>query len=276
MKIKSLLAALFIVGNLTAQDLKLPSSSSKQIITQSLGTSTLKVNYSRPNTKGRTIFGDLVPYGEIWRTGADKLTDMTVEKEVSVAGNILKPGRYSIISIPDPKEWTIIINTEPDLWGAADHKPEKDVFRFKVVPKKLKEKQKTLFIGFENVTAFTMDFQLKWDKTLIEFPISINQDAEIEAAIEKAIAEGKKPYVSASIFYLNNGKDLNKALIWMQKAEEETKDKPYIYYWKAAVEHGLGMKNEALTSVNKSLALANKEGNKDYIRMSKALIKKLK
>lgn len=241
-----------------------------------MGTISVKVSYSRPSTKGREVFGKLVPYGEMWRTGADKLTDITVEKEVSVAGNILKPGRYSIITIPGEKEWTVIFNTEPDLWGAATHKPENDVFRFKIVPQKLKDRQETLAIGFENVSAFSVDFQLKWDKTLIQFPITINQDHEVEAEIEQAIAAGQKPYVQASIFYLNNGKDLNKALVWMQKAEEETKDMPHIYYWKAAVEHGLGKNKEALESVAKSLELANQVGNKDYIRMGNALLKKLK
>ncbi len=259
-----------------AQTLQIPRPSSLQKVEQQLGTSKITVTYSRPSTKGRTIFGELVPYGKIWRTGADKLTDITVEKEITVAGNTLSPGRYSIITIPDKKMWTVIFNREADLWGAAEHDESKDVFRFQVKPIRLKDKQETMLISFDNVSAFALDFQIRWENTMIQFPITINQDQEIETSIRQAIERGEKPYVEAAIFYLNNGKDLNKALGWMNEAEKEVNDQPYIYYWKAAVEHGLGRRSEALASVTKSLQLAEEAGNQDYIRMSKALIQKLR
>lgn len=264
-----------VLTDANAQGPLMPSPSSKQKIEQQLGTSKVVINYSRPNSKGRKVFGELVPYGEMWRTGADKLTDITVEKEISVAGNLLAPGKYSIISIPGAKSWTIIFNREADLWGAADHDAAKDVFRFEVKPLKVKDKQETFQISFDDVTAFTMNLQLRWENMLVEFPVSINQDQEVEAAIEAAIARGEKPYVSAAIFYLNNNKDLNKALGWMNIAEKETGDVPFIHYWKGAVQFGLGQKAEALASAKKSLALAEEVGNKDYIRMNKALIKKI-
>lgn len=276
LKLLFLFALAFAHNQTFAQTSAIPRASSTQTIVQQLGTTKVTVNYSRPNLKGRTIFGTLEPYGEVWRTGADKLTDITFEKEVSVAGNTVKPGRYGLIAIPNKTEWTIILSTEPDLWGIANYNKEKDVLRFNVQVNKTKTKQETFLLTFENTGNFSTDLQIKWDDVSVQFPITINQDEEIDQAIEQAIKNGEKPYVSATIYYLNNGKDLNKALEWMNNAEAEIKDQPYVYYWKAVVESQLGKVADARANSKKSLELATKIGNTAYVRLNNALLAKLR
>lgn len=276
MKKMLLIAALVLSQAGFSQKLSLPKNSSAQKIEQGLGTTKITVNYNRPSVKGRKVFGGLVPYGEVWRTGADKITDITFEKAVSVNGKEVAAGKYGLATIPGEKTWTIILTAQTDIWGVYEYDKTKDVLRFDVPAKKLNDVQETLSLNFEAVTPFQSTFQIRWDKTLVEFPITIDQDAEIEKGIADAISRGDKVQFSAAMFYLNNGKDLKKALGWMKEIEEGSKELEYYWYWRGRIEAGLGQKKEALASGQKGLALAEKVKNDEYIRLNKELVASVK
>lgn len=267
---------LVMVQHAFSQKLELPATSSAQKIEQQLGTSKITVNYARPSVKGRKIFGGLVPYGQVWRTGANKVTDIAFDKPVSLDGHLVPAGKYGLVTVPGKDRWTIILTSQADIWGVYEYDRSKDVLRFDVPVRKAKQAQETLTLSFEDVSPFKATFRMAWEKTLVEFPITIDQDAEIEKAINDAISRGEKPYFRAANFYANNGKDLNKALEWITQAEADYKEAPHYWYWRGKIENGLGRKAEALSSAQKGLDFAEKAKNEEYIRLNKELIKTIK
>lgn len=272
-----LLAGLALLAQTAfAQKLELPPASSSQKIEQSLGTSKITVNYARPSVKGRKIFGDFIAYGSVWRTGSNKTTDITFDKDVTVNGKPLKAGRYGLVTIPNQDRWTIIFSSQADSWGVYEYDASKDVLRFDVPAKKLNDRQETLLLAFDDVQTYSGKFQIRWDNTLVEFPITIDQDAEVAAAIDAAIARGEKVQLRSAIFYYNNGKDLKTAFGWVKEAENENKDKSFYWYYRGKIERDLGMKKEAQVSAKKGLEIAEKEKNQEYVNNNKALLDSLK
>lgn len=219
----------------TAQ-LKLPAASSQQTLTQNLGISQITVNYSRPNVKGRTIFGGLEPYGEVWRTGANGATTLAFTGDVFIDGKKISAGTYALFTIPGKKIWTIILNKGAQQWGAYTYKQSDDVLRFTVIPEELKNTVETFTISFPEVSTTEAKLNIAWANTSVTFPIVVNQDAEIMASIDQAMQGDKKPYLAAAQYYLNNDKNLDQALAWADEAVKANPELPYPYYWKAQIQ----------------------------------------
>ncbi len=258
----------------SAQNLKFPPASSMQVITQELGLSKITLTYSRPNIKGREVFGAMVPYGIIWRTGASAATTLGFDHEVIISNKRLPAGTYALFTIPGEKEWTVILNNKQQQYGADAYDSSFDVLRFTVRPYTLAEKLETFNMAFPQADPASVILSLSWDKTGIRFPIAIDEEAEIQAAIDKALQGEKKPYFESAMYYYNTGKDLKKALEWMQLADRNNNGQLYyIKYWKGVVQLKLGDKVGAKASANEALKLAEKKNLPDYIRMINALIK---
>lgn len=273
----ALCATLLQAVSLPAQDLSFPQLSPEQTVVQQLGLSKVTVKYARPSMRGRTVFGDMLPYGQVWRTGANAATLITFEHEVSLANNKLGAGTYALFTIPDAQQWTIILNSDTEQWGANKYDPEKDVLRFKVPVTNLVAPQETFTIGFEEVALFSAQLQLSWDRTAVRIPITVNQEAKLDADVVAAMkGEGKKPYFRAAMYYYNTGKDKQQVAEWLKLADEETPTLYYVKYWRSKVLMELGDHAQARTVAQAGLKLAEAANAPEYVRNIQAELAQLK
>jgi len=276
---KILLAAGFICAAFTAvlaQELKTPAPSSTQTVKQDFGLGNVEVSYSRPNVKGRKIFGDLVPYGKVWRTGANGATVITFSDDVNIGGTAVKAGKYGLLTIPDAAEWTVIITKQTDVTNPNNYKQDQDVVRVKVKPEQLSSPVETFFINFQGVKSNAMEVVMGWDKTSIRFPVTTDIDTKITGQIKSLMSNDNRPYYGAAMYYMENGKDLNQALAWFDKAAELDPDAYYVQYQRANCLAKLGKKAEAIAAANKSIELAKKAKNDDYVTLNEKLLATLK
>ncbi len=258
--------------NLKAQGLKLPQPSTSQTITQAFGLGTISLNYSRPNVKGRQIFGDLLPYDQIWRTGANTATVIKFTEAVKIEGDELPAGEYALFTIPEKTEWTIIFNKGTKEWGSYTYSETNDVLRVKVKPNVLKDKVETFTIQFANVSDTKAQLQLMWENTAVHVNISTDIDKRVMADIAEAMKGDNKPYFAAAQYYYSNGKDLKTALTWMNEAEKTMVDAPWVKLWKARVQLKMGDKLGALKTAKEGLEIATRIKNEEYVRLTTQLI----
>ncbi|OOG72363.1 DUF2911 domain-containing protein [Algoriphagus sp. A40] len=262
-----------------AQQIQMPQASPSSKISQQVGLSVVTVDYSRPSTKGRKIFGELVPYDVIWRTGANSPTVITFSTEVSIAGQKVPAGSYALYAIPGKTEWTILLSKNTKLWGAIGYNPADDQMRMKVKPSKTSSKYETFEITFNNLTDNSATVALKWENTKAEFKIETEVDPIVMADIQKQVIDAKATdpnllFQSAN-YYFTTGKDLNQAYEWIKQSTDQD-PKYWTVHVRAKIELALGMKTEALDSATKSKAMAEKENNPDYVALNERLIKSIK
>src|SRR5690606_35739960 len=188
--------------------LKTPAPSPAQTVKQEFGLSNVELSYSRPGVKGRKIFGDLVPYGKVWRTGANAATTITFGDEVTIGGTKIPAGKYGLLTIPDKKNWTVIISKQTDVTNPAAYKQESDLVRFSVPVLKVKDANETFAITFEDVKPTSMNLRISWADQAVEVPITTDIDSKVMASISEAMKSDKPPYFQAAMYYMDNGKDL--------------------------------------------------------------------
>lgn len=251
-----------------AAQVKLPPASSAQTITQGLGISTVKLSYFRPNMNGRQIFGSLVPYNEVWRTGANNIPTLTFDGAVTIAGNKVEAGTYGLLTIPSTGEWTVIFTKNSEQWGAYSYKQEEDVFRFKVKPERLDKPVETFSMTFSDVTPKSAKLNIAWETTKVSFDLTVDQDAEIMASIDEAMKGERKPYMQAAQYYYTNGKDIQKALEWINEADKTPNPAPYIKYWKSRIQLKAGDKQGAATTAQQGIEIAKQQNNEEYVRLN--------
>ncbi|RZK66356.1 MAG: DUF2911 domain-containing protein, partial [Pedobacter sp.] len=247
--------------SLNAQGLKMPQASTSQTITQAFGLGTVSINYSRPNTKGRKVFGAMEPYGTVWRTGANSATTITTTEAIKIEGKDLPAGTYGIFTIPGANEWTVIINKGAKQWGAYEYKPEEDLFRVNVKPLKLKDKVETFTIQLADVYPTTAKLQLMWENTALSINLTTDVDTKVMAGIAEAMQGDKKPYFAAAQYYYENGKDLNKALEWATAAEAMDQKAPYYKLWKGRIQLKMGDKKGAALTAAEGVKVAEEGKN---------------
>ena len=155
-----------------AQTLTTPQPSPTQTIKQNFGLSSIELSYSRPGMKGRKIFGDLVPFGNVWRTGANTATTLTFADDVTIGGTKIKAGKYGLISIPEKKNWTLIISKQLDVTSPAAYKQDQDVVRIEVETMKMDESMETFTMQFANVKTNSTELHIMWDRTAVSLPIT--------------------------------------------------------------------------------------------------------
>ncbi|WP_199117119.1 DUF2911 domain-containing protein [Pedobacter sp. ASV28] len=262
--------------NLKAQGLKLPQASTPQTITQDFGLGKITLSYSRPNVKGRKIFGGLEPYDKVWRTGANSATVIKFTDAVKIEGKELAAGEYALFTIPGKTEWTIIFNKGVKEWGAYTYSEANDVLRVKVKPTTLKDKVETFTIQFANVYDSSAQMQLAWENTLVSINLSAAVDERVMANIAEAMKGEKKPYFEAAQYYYSNGKDLKTALEWMNEAEKQMTDAPWVKLWKGRVQLKMGDKAGAAKTAKEGIEIATKIKNDEYIRLNTQLLEETK
>ncbi|AYA36859.1 DUF2911 domain-containing protein [Hymenobacter oligotrophus] len=264
---------------LQAQQLRLPVMSPTVRMRQDFSTSYIELTYGRPSKRGRDIFGKLEPYGQVWRTGANSSTRIKFGEEVKFGGQVVPAGTYALFTIPDPKEWTIILNKDTSQWGAYDYRPELDQVRVKAKPRTANTAAESFAITLENLQPAAADLYLRWDKVRVSVPIEADADARIMAQIQDAMKTDKKPYFAAAQYYYSTGKDLNQAIAWL---DESIKQQPsyYAYYWKGKMLQKANRNAEAADAVRQSLALVKQEKNEhsrdEYTRLNEQLLKEVK
>jgi hypothetical protein len=276
---KRILLTLIVLGSGMAamsQALKTPSPSTTQTVNQQFGLSTVELSYSRPGIKGRKIFGDLVPFGQVWRTGANGATTLTFGDEVTIGGTKIAAGKYGLLTIPGASEWTVIITKQLDVTSPAAYKADQDVVRVKVPSMPLSSAVESFMILFDNVKPSSMDMMLLWDHTAVVVPITTDVDSKVMAQISESLNKDNKPYGQAAQYYMDNGKDLNQALVWYDKAIAQQPDAFWLYYQKANCQAKLGKKADAIATSNKSIELAKAAQNSDYVTLNQKLQASLK
>lgn len=266
----AVISMLFLSAGYT--QITMPAPSPTQTIKQNFGLSSIEVTYSRPGVKERKIFGDLVPYGEMWRTGANAATRIKFADDVTIGGKEVKAGEYALYTIPGENEWEVILNKGVDNGGLAGYTKEEDVTRFKVKSSQLPAAVETFTINFQNVKPSSTDLTLQWDKTRVAIPISTDIDSKIMAQIDNQINKDNKPYFQSAMYYMENGKDLNKALTWFDKAIEQNPKAYWVYHQKANALVKMNKKDEARKIAQKSMEIAKQEKNDDYVRLNEKLI----
>jgi tetratricopeptide (TPR) repeat protein len=269
----SILSLSFAV--LANAQIKTPAPSSTQTIKQDFGISSIELVYSRPGMKGRKIFGDLVPWNKVWRTGANSATRIKFNDDVTIAGQALKAGEYAIFTVPNENEWEIIINKGSANWG-TDYKQEDDIFRVKVKPTKLDQQVETFTMQFGNVKPTSTDLMIRWDKTSVSVPITTEIDKKVMSQINNMLIKDSRPYFQGAMYYMENGKDMNQAVQWFDKAIEQNPNGYWIYHQKANALVKMGKKTEAKTAAQKSMDLAREQKNDDYVKLNEKLISDLK
>ncbi len=277
MKKIMLLVAVFATSILTFGQIQTPAPSPFSKVEQKVGLTDVTLEYSRPNMRGRTIFGDLVPYGEVWRTGANSRTKITFSDDVMVDGKTLKAGTYAIFTKPAEKSWDVYFYTDADGGGTPETWDESKVaakVTAEVYP--IPMAIETFTIGFDDLTSNSANLGIMWDKAYVPVKIDVPTDKMVSAAIDKTMkGPGAGDYYAAAVYYLQEGKDINQAKTWIDKAIVMAGDKaPFwqlrqqsLIYAKAGDQKG------AIAAAKKSMAAAEAAGNADYVKMNKDSLK---
>tara|TARA_B100000683_G_scaffold61227_1_gene59474 strand:- start:4760 stop:5608 length:849 start_codon:yes stop_codon:yes gene_type:complete len=253
--------------------LKTPSASTASEVDQTVGLTEIEVEYNRPSKRGRDIFGNLVPFGKLWRTGANSGTEISFSTDVSINGEKIKEGTYSIFSIPNEDSWSIILYSDTDLWSVPRNWDESKVvfqseFSTNVYNSHIVE---TFTISFDDITNNDANLVFSWDDTFVQVPIEVPTRQLVENQIQSVMDGDPKSsdYYSAAVYYLQENNKLDIALRWMNKAMEMTEN-PRFFQLR---QHSLilaanGNYMEAVKVARKSLELSVKANNQDYIKMN--------
>jgi len=246
-----------------------PAQSSTQTIIQDFGLGKITLTYSRPNVKGRKIFGYTEPYNAVWRTGANAATTITFTDDVTLEGHKVAAGTYGLFSMPTENEWTIILSKTAKQWGAYDYNAADDYLRFTVKAIKINELVETLTLQFTNVFPTSADLNLLWEHTALVIHLTTDIDARVMARIDSAMQTNKKPYYDAIIYYWNNNKDMTKALPWAQALQTAPGFPPMVVkLWLARTELRVGDKAAAIKAAQEGIAAAQTAKSTEYIRLN--------
>lgn len=259
-----------------AQPIKTPAPSPAQTVKQEFGLGSVELSYSRPNMKGRKIFGDLVPYNAVWRTGANSATTLTFSDEVMIGGKKVAPGKYGLLTIPGAGKWTIIISKQTNVTSPAAYKEDQDVVRLSADVMETGFSTESFTIVFTDVKANSMTAIILWDKIGVAFPITADIDSKVMAQINNAMNKDSKPYFQSAMYYMENDKDLAKANEWLDKAIAQDGSAFWVWHQKANCLAKMGKKSEAVTAANKSIELAKAAKNDDYVALNNKLLATLK
>ena len=273
--ITTLLSACLTAGY---AQITVPAASPAATISQQVGLGTVTVDYARPSLKGRTMFGDRVPYGKVWRTGANKITNIVLSEAMTLNGKALAAGTYGLYSIPTTDSFTFIINKDAKAWGAYDYKEVNDVMRLVVRPERSAMKTETLTFEFVDITPTSATLQVRWDEMVARLPIANDADTRVMAEIKAKTASptaSTDTYFGAAQYYLDTNRDLNQALAWSNKVVEKSTEY-WTYHLRAKIEAKLGNCKSARADAQMSLDLAKKAGDDAYIKNNEKILEDCK
>ena len=265
----SFLALFVMVFTLQAQELPQPSPYAE--VMQRVGLTDITVKYSRPGVKGRVVFGDLEPFDQVWRTGANNSTKIELSSDAKIGGTMVKAGTYSIMSTPNEAgNWKIYINTDLNVQENS-YKAENNVAEIAVKASKTSDKVESLTFWFANVKPGSVDLMFAWENTTWSVPVMVEYKEMASKNIEEAIAETKgafRTFNSSARYYLDNDLDLTKALEWSNKSVEMD-ERFWNVYTKSLILKAQGNTKEALKVAKRSLELSEKAEYQPYIKLNK-------
>ena len=271
----STLCLLMSAVQINAQ-IEAPQPSPTSTLTQTVGLTEVKIEYSRPGLKGRTMFGGHLPYDKIWRTGANASTKITVSDDVQINDKDLPKGTYALYTIPGEDEWTIILHKNINHWGVGGkkYKEEEDAFRFKVPSSRVKNKVETFTIDINDIRNEGGTINIMWENTKVSFNLAVDTDNKVMSDIKRKMKGiAGSTYYQAARYYHETGKDANEALEWISKAMELDGEKFWMMRLKALIYADLRKYSYAIKTAKKSSALAKEAGNESYVSMNAASIK---
>lgn len=260
----------------------IPAASPAGSVSTVVGLTDISVEYSRPRMRGRKIFGAestyLVPYGRMWRTGANNGTIISFSDDVTVEGIKVPKGKYALFTWPGASEWTVSLYSDVSIGGDLQaYDKSKEVANFKVKPMKLAQPVETLTINIGDISDDSKQakVEIAWENTSVKFTVGVEYDSKVMASIQSTKEMNPFDLFQAAVYYLENGKDLKQAMAWINKAEESIKDAYWLQYQKARIQQGLGDKAAALATAKTSLENAKAADDLSYQKMNQALIASL-
>ena len=277
-----LIAGMALMFMVAKAQIQTPAASPAGSVSSTIGLTDVKIEYFRPSLKGRKIFGEkdvMYPHGTIWRTGANSGTKISFSDDVKVENINVPKGEYLIFTWPNANEWTVALYKDISIGGnTGAYDASKEAAKFKVKTKKLAEKVETFTISIDDIAADnkTAKVTLAWENTAVPFTVAVDYDAKVMKSIEANTKVNPGNYFQAAVYYLETGRDLNKALEWMNIALESNPKAFWMLHQKAKIQKALGDKKGAMETATASLNAAKAANNRDYQTMNEDLIKSLR
>jgi Protein of unknown function (DUF2911) len=266
-----------LLGNTSIAQIKIPQLSPGAVVQQQVGLANVIFSYARPSLRGRKMLGqESIPFGKVWRLGANQVTTIEINDELVIEGKPLPKGKYAMFAIPDSLEWTIVINSDPNQWGAYSYKEEKDVMRFKVKSSQLVQPLETMSMSFEDITPTTASLVFRWEKTQFKISLLHKADEKVMAEIKEKTAKenpGMMTLMESAEYYLLMNRDLEQALTWATQLVEKRKS-PFVMNLQAQIAEKLKKYDLAISASNEAIQLATKNGDIAAATAAKDLIKR--
>ncbi|TRZ43477.1 DUF2911 domain-containing protein [Robertkochia solimangrovi] len=272
MKSKFIAVCFFLASFIVSAQIQTPQPSPSSKIEQKVGLTDVTINYSRPSMRGRAVFGDLVPYGEVWRTGANSNTIISFSTDVTVGGQEVKAGSYALYTVPGVEDWEIMLYSDTSNWGLPQEWDDKKVVATVMTkPLKMPTKIETFTMSVDDLTNNGALIGILWEDLYVGIPFDVPTDKMVMESIDRVMnGPGSQDYFSAAVYYLQEGKDLKQAGEWIDKAIAMQDEPPYwMLRQKSLIQAANGDKKGAIATAKQSLAAAEKAGNKDYVALNK-------
>lgn len=280
MKKSILLSFVLLVQTALLAQIQVPPASPTFEVKGTIGLTEVHLVYSRPSARGRVVAGDLIPYGEVWRTGANASTKISFSTDVVIEGRKVPAGQYALYTIFNEQEATVILSKNLELWGSIGYSADDDQLRFNVPVKHPTSSYETLTMSFSDFTMNSANFNIKWDHTKVMFSIVSQVDELVMSQIKQQVIDNAPTnpgvYFQAAGYYFDTQKNDRMALEWVDKAIAGNEQKQYwVVHLKAKIQARLGEKSAAKATAESSIELAKAAGNPDYIRLNEKLIASL-
>jgi Protein of unknown function (DUF2911) len=269
--------AIFLFNIQLSAQLKIPQLSPKATISQQIGLSTVSVTYGRPSLRGRILIGtSAIPYGKVYRLGANEATLIQLDDDIQIADKIVKKGKYAIAAIPNLEEWTIIINADSKQWGVYEYNESKDVCRIKVKSEKASQFTETMQFSFLDVTPTSASLTFNWQNVEFKIPISHDCDTKVMAQIKELTSKksvSPEVYIESAEYLLLKNKNLDQALVYTEKGIKGW-DSAFTHNLKAQIAEKLFMKELAIREAKMAIIMTEKNGDVAAKSLAESIIKR--
>ena len=264
----------------TLPPFQVPTTNPPATVRQRVAATDVEVEYNRPRVKGRTIFGGLVPWGQVWRTGSDRATRITFSTPVTLGGARIDAGSYELFTIPSEDSWTVIIHRNQSQWGSYSYDPANDVVRLTSRPVTLSEPVESFTISIDDVASSSATLNIAWDRTRVPVLLEVDLEETVLPRLEEALRqEGRRPWFLAAMFYFENDLDIDRAAELIGMAVEESPNHIGILHRQALILERKGDVAGAIQAAEKSLAGAAESPDElrlEYTRLNAALLARLR
>ncbi|GGA85240.1 hypothetical protein GCM10008015_27490 [Flavobacterium palustre] len=267
--------SLIISQYVVEAQVRIPETSPKAVVKQVVGLTDVEIEYSRPSARGRSVLGNLVPLGKLWRTGANDNSIITFSDDVVINGKTLKKGKYALYTIPNIQSWEVLFYTATDNWGTPKEFDESKVaLKTTVNEEALVKPVETFTLSIGNLDSNSATLDIAWENSFVSLKFEVPTQKKAIASIEKTLA-GPTPeeyYTAAQYYYQSNG-DIEKGRTYIDKAVELSKSVPFYYLrLKSLIQAKQGDKKGAIETAKWSISASEAAGNKEYVEMNKASI----